>query len=271
MPNRSPSLNRNIDLFDTIKELRRPSPKPNTDFINVVANASAVPIGDQGITGVANNDQGFTPVFQSGWTNLDSNPPVGFSMDESGDIQFRGTPVGGAVGTPVYTLPARYVPATPIRQLSSGGDGKSQHAWKADTSGNVFVENVGGTIAGGSWIYVGTPAQVGSTTDVYGTLISSLIAANPSPYNVSPWVPFNPPWTNSLGQDAPVSFMINAAGFVVMRGAAGGGTTETVIFTLPAGYRPFYQQEIIVPSGSFSHYVTCLIGADGTVTYEATI
>jgi hypothetical protein len=118
----------------------------------------------------------------------------------------------------------------------------------------------------GPWIYVGTPTQVSGQTDVYGTLISDLVAANPAPFNASPWVPFEGFWNNSLGSDAPVSFLLDASGFTVIRGGTSGGSG--IVFFLPTGFRPFYQQELILPVGDAFSYATAIIGTDGSVTFE---
>lgn len=141
---------------------------------------------------------------------------------------------------------------------------------KVEPDGSVTVTGTPGGSGGGGdetgpWIYVGTPTQVGSDEDPFGTLISDLIAANPSPYDSTPWVPFTN-GNNSLGDDAPLSFCLDRD-FVVIRGGVTGVTVGQEIFVLPSGFRPFYQQELVVPGANSSSFATVLVTPDGSVTF----
>lgn len=138
-----------------------------------------------------------------------------------------------------------------------------------DGGGGIAEVAITGAGSCGQWIYVGTPDQVGDTVDVYGTLISDLIAANPAPFNADPWIPFENEWENSLGSDAPVSFMLDGC-MVVLRGGAVSGADGTSIYTLPEGFRPLYQTELVAPTGTPADWAAALVGADGTITYEQT-
>ena len=139
--------------------------------------------------------------------------------------------------------------------------------------GGVGAPNAAGPGGGGGCgeiITVGTPTQVAGLVDPYGTLLTDLVAANPSPYNVTPWVPYVGSWIYSGGNDAPLQFFLDGC-MVAIRGAAVGGASSSIIFYLPTGFRPFYQQELIVPTGSPTDYAAVLVGADGSVLYEDTV
>lgn len=104
------------------------------------------------------------------------------------------------------------------------------------------------------WIYVGTVAVDG---------VDDLITDD------SP--PFLNDWTNSLGDDAPVSFRRTLNGWVHIRGGFTGGLDGTVIFTLPEGFRPEYQQQMVIPSASLTAFATCVVLANGDVTFGTVV
>jgi hypothetical protein len=106
----------------------------------------------------------------------------------------------------------------------------------------------------GPWIYVGT-------TGVDG--VDSLLTVDSPPFQNS--------WTNALGDEAPVSFLLTFNGWVHLRGGFAGGADNTTVFTLPVGYRPPYRQEMVIPTGSDVDYATCVVETDGTVVYETTV
>jgi hypothetical protein len=98
-----------------------------------------------------------------------------------------------------------------------------------------------GGMAAGPSIYVGTPDQVAGQVDRYGTNVSDLIAANPAPFNVDPWIPFQGSWNNAGLPDgyAPVGFF-TLADLVIPFGACVGGASGSIVFYFPVGYRPKY-------------------------------
>lgn len=104
------------------------------------------------------------------------------------------------------------------------------------------------------WIYVGTIGQDG---------VDSLLTPD------SP--PFVPPWTNSLGVDAPVSFRRTLNGWVHIRGGFYGGLDGTVVFTLPEGFRPEYQQQMVIATGAVDHYATCIVATNGDVVFGTVV
>lgn len=87
---------------------------------------------------------------------------------------------------------------------------------------------------------------------------------------------FQNSWINyGSGYDV-VSYMRDAAGFVHLRGAATGGSTGTVIFTLPINYRPLtrvamttqaigsgFGSTVIETNGNVALYGVAPIGLDG--------
>lgn len=83
--------------------------------------------------------------------------------------------------------------------------------------------------------------------------------------------PFKNDWTNSLGDDSPVAFLRTLNGWVHLRGGFTGGLDGTVVFTLPAGFRPQYQQPMVIPSGSLGHFATCIVQANGDVLFGTVV
>lgn len=106
---------------------------------------------------------------------------------------------------------------------------------------------------GANWIYVGSIGD-GGVDDLLGP--------------ISP--PFQNGWTNSLGDDAPVSFTL-VNGWVHIRGGFSGGADGTVVFTLPDGYRPAYQVPMVIPTGDPGHYATVIVGTNGDVVFGTTV
>lgn len=106
----------------------------------------------------------------------------------------------------------------------------------------------------GAWIYVGTVGFDG--VDLLITLDSP---------------PFQNSWTNSLGPDAPVSFVRTASGWVKMRGGFYGGVDGSVVFTLPVGYRPAFRQQMVIPTGTPNHYATAVVGTSGDVVFGTVV
>ena len=115
----------------------------------------------------------------------------------------------------------------------------------------------------GVWITVGTPGVDG---------VDALIAANPAPYNVSPWIPFLDTWTNRLGpNDFPVQFKLTPDNWIRTRGVAVGGHANTAIFDLPSGYRPSSYQPDNLRSVNLGHWVELTYQSGGAVLFEAEV
>jgi hypothetical protein len=108
--------------------------------------------------------------------------------------------------------------------------------------------------SGSPWIYVGTVGVDG---------VDDLISPD------SP--PFENGWTNSLGVDLPVSFTrIN--GWVHIRGGFLGGPDGSVVFNLPAGYRPAGRHgPHPIGTSDVAHVSTCYIEPNGDVVFGTVI
>lgn len=106
----------------------------------------------------------------------------------------------------------------------------------------------------GDWTYVGTAGLDG---------VDSLLTYE------SP--PFENGWTNVLGDEAPVSFMHTIAGWVHIRGGFFGGADGSIVFTLPVGYRPVYQQPMVIPTSTPGHFATVVVNTDGTVVFGTVV
>lgn len=81
---------------------------------------------------------------------------------------------------------------------------------------------------------------------------------------------FQNSWGNIGTPEAPVSFAL-CGGFVHLRGGFAGGTANSVVFTLPVGYRPAFQQEMVIPTTTSTSYAIVVVGTDGGVVYKATV
>lgn len=110
-----------------------------------------------------------------------------------------------------------------------------------------------------SWITVGTPGVDG---------VDSYIAANPPPYNDTPWVPFQNGWTWAGGGQAPVQFK-RFLNWTHIRGAFFNPVTAdgTVVFTLPAIFAPQFEQSTVGPLADGSGTFSLIVGTNGDVTY----
>lgn len=82
--------------------------------------------------------------------------------------------------------------------------------------------------------------------------------------------PFENGWGNIGSPEAPVGFML-CNGWVHLRGGFAGGTANSVVFTLPVGYRPEFQQEMVIPTTTSTSYAIVVVGTDGGVVYKATV
>jgi len=71
------------------------------------------------------------------------------------------------------------------------------------------------------------------------------IGATGAPAFQNGWVNFDGGTTPS-SNNRTAAFSIDAFGFVRLRGVVKGGTANSVIFTLPVGYRPRFQQTFAV-------------------------
>lgn len=78
----------------------------------------------------------------------------------------------------------------------------------------------------------------------------------------------SPVWENSWGNlagQSPMSFSMDALGRVFVRGGFTGGAMNTVMFTLPVGYRPEYGQRSNYPKDDFGTVGVVRVDPDGKV------
>lgn len=101
----------------------------------------------------------------------------------------------------------------------------------------------------GRWTYV-TPISPATTPP-------DLVPTDTGP-------PFRSSWTNVAGSEA-VSFRIHPATRVAMRGTIQGGSIPSIVFTLPAGYRPALVHPILFPSSDGLSVFTGRIDPNGDV------
>ena len=80
-------------------------------------------------------------------------------------------------------------------------------------------------------------------------------------------VTFQNSWVNYDGTFNQCGYLRDPHGFVHLRGLVKSGTIGTTIFTLPAGYRPEYQQLFNVQSNSALG--RCDVKTNGEVTANA--
>ncbi len=95
----------------------------------------------------------------------------------------------------------------------------------------------------------------------------------PSTYNKTAWnnMTLVNSWTNydTTGTYPPLRFTKTLDGMVMIQGFIQAGAVNTVVATLPAGYRP--AGRLIFDITSWDTYGTCDVGADGTITVTGSV
>lgn len=115
---------------------------------------------------------------------------------------------------------------------------------------------------------VGTPAETAGQIDSNGNSVPDLIAANPPPYNASPWIFFENGFNNALGPYPPVQFWKDGGCGVWIRGAPLGGAVGDVVFTFPPGFLPEYQVgPFVQATETITIFSNWLITEAGGLTY----
>jgi hypothetical protein len=79
--------------------------------------------------------------------------------------------------------------------------------------------------------------------------------------------PFQNGWTNSLGNDPPVSFVRTVTGFIHISGGFYGGSNGTVVFTLPLKYRPASTERFVIGTSADNHVATYHVLSTGDVVF----
>lgn len=110
-----------------------------------------------------------------------------------------------------------------------------------------------------NWITVGTPGVDG---------VDALIAENLSPYDVTPWVPFQNSWTQT-GTDDPFQFVLGVGGWVRTRGKPTGGADGSVVTTLPTPYWPTRREHFVSHGADSGTVALWYVDTNGDVVFEA--
>jgi hypothetical protein len=204
------------------------------------------------------------PVFENSWVwfgGLHATP--GFRKFPDGKVKLRGMIKGGAVGTRAFTLPAGYRP--PATVLCAVETGETSQNGRIDVLADGSVNVVLGVSSG--WFSLNTiefdTESVLQTTSVSAQPMDSwhVVGAAGEPAFVSPWA-------NYGGGFAGAAFRKGPDGKVALRGLVAGGATNTVIFTLPVGYRPpAGSNGVILPISATNTVGEIRINNAGAVTY----
>ncbi len=113
---------------------------------------------------------------------------------------------------------------------------------------------------------------------VWPWLYLTPVAPASTPPDYDPAEPLYPPFENSWANLAAhqacsfrLQFRNQSLESVKMRGALTGGSLPSVVFTLPAGYRPALSQQILVPGTDGTTIYTGRVDPDGSVWLLAAI
>lgn len=127
--------------------------------------------------------------------------------------------------------------------LKTGTTIAGQTAWHTGNDGpggGLDADTVDGVHA----VALGT-AQVSTTAPAVkyaGDLWTGQGAYFPTHDDAWTYATLNSPWYNFGGQYEPARYRKTIDGLLIMGGLIRGGTTGTIAFTLPVGYRPQYYQ-----------------------------
>ena len=109
---RSANIYGSRDLTDTLRDLRKPGPIPNSGWMIVGPS--------------------FASDFVNGWANVGvvagvTNAPASFHLSDDGEVRFRGKVDGGTVGSVIFVLPEEMRPEY-AETFICAVDGGTQHA-----------------------------------------------------------------------------------------------------------------------------------------------
>lgn len=131
-------------------------------------------------------------------------------------------------------------------------------------SGTAAVNRITVTLAGGDTFVAGSKARIYGYADVTEAQAGT-VTADASWHNVggAGEPAFQNSWANYGSGYAAAAFRKDANGFVHVKGVVSGGANNTVIFTLPAGYRPGgHENFAVTSSGQFGQV---RVNQDGTL------
>lgn len=153
-----------------------------------------------------------------------------------------------------------------------------QDAGYSGATNNWVTQVVTGTAAGSpsapaipasSMVLAEVAIAANATSVVNANITDKRVFANtPHWYNVGdPSVPvFEHSWVNYGGGYSPVGYCLDNQGFVHLRGMAKSGSMGTVIFTLPAGFAPPYNNLFTITSNGQWDFLT--VSSAGGVTAD---
>jgi hypothetical protein len=182
------------------------------------------------------------PAFQNGWVNYDApgGRDIRFRKYPDGRVALTGVAKSGTAGLTLFTLPVGYRPAKADEAFVIQASGGSAMGSVASTGAVTLTNQT--TVNVAAYAYLD-----GIEFDTETVLQTASVAAVP----MDAWHTiggggepiFQNSWTSYDGGSvfALPGFRKGPDGRVSLRGQAKGGTTPTagsVVFTLPAGYRP---------------------------------
>jgi hypothetical protein len=208
------------------------------------------------------------PAFQNAWTNFGGIwSTAGFRKLPNGKVRLRGLVKSGTAPT-VFTLPVGYRPPNAVGFPSAQSAG-------LNVAGYVEINSDGSVLVGPT----GASSQAGATLDQveFDTESVLQVASNAAQPMDSVHIVGNPgepafqnAWVN-YDTTRTARFRKTPDGAVRLGGTVKSGASGTVVFTLPAGYRPPIERDFIVMAatsgGNGTAYVQVL--PTGTVTISA--
>lgn len=208
------------------------------------------------------------PAFQNAWTNFGGIwSTAGFRKLPNGKVRLRGLVKSGTAPT-VFTLPVGYRPPNAVGFPSAQSAG-------LNVAGYVEINSDGSVLIGPT----GASSQAGATLDQVEFDTESVLqvasnAAQPMDAVHIVGNPGEPAFQNAwVNYDATrtARFRKSPDGAVRLGGTVKSGASGTVVFTLPAAYRPPIERDFIVmaaaSTGNGTAYVQVL--PTGTVTISA--
>lgn len=123
---RSADLVGSRSLVDTIRDLRKPGPIPNSGWMFVGAS--------------------FGVGFTNGWANVGvlagtTNAPASFHLSDDGEVRLRGKVDGGEVGDVIFVLPVEMRPEYAETFICSVEDGQFANV-TVHADGRIVLDSI---------------------------------------------------------------------------------------------------------------------------------
>jgi hypothetical protein len=211
------------------------------------------------------------PAFGSGYSNVAGNQVAQFRKDSLGRVLLRGYINTVAAGGLAFTLPAGYRPPGTVRFVAN-----SQNAGGTQVPALIYV------LSDGTINVHSTNAPTAADLSVIefdtdSVLQTASVAAQPldnvhfvggsgEPIMGQNWLNYdNSAQVPGTGSQRSVGFRKYPDGRVRLFGTIKGGNANSVVFTLPAGYRPRADAPAFAVTASVAN-IYVQIAASGTVT-----